>query len=146
MWWLSLAAEMAEHPTASFVANAAPTDTFCICVSVWEFHVLNFPGLTYKEKAHLRLRSYFVQQFYTPSCQDGREDSLQTVGKKTFISSGPGLQRCCLCYSPGYNSECTQHQWHPKHSFMRQRRANPWDTDHMQRRAWVCVWMQTNTK
>lgn len=101
---------------------------------------------TYKKKAHLRHRRYFVQQFYPTSCQGGREDALQTVGKKTFISSGPGLQRCCLCNSPGYNSECTQQWWQPEHSFMRQRRANPWNTDHMQRRARVCVWMHTNTK
>lgn len=98
-----------------------------------------------RKKPHLRHRRYFVQQFYPLSCQGGREGSLQTVGKKIFISSGPGLQRCCLCNSPGYNAECTQ-QWQPEHAFMRQRRANSWNTDHMQRGAWVCVWMQTNTK
>lgn len=34
------------------------TDKFCICVSLWEFHVLSFPGSTWKKKPHLRHRRY----------------------------------------------------------------------------------------
>lgn len=107
---------------------------------------IELPWLKIQEKSTPKAQKVFCTKFYPPVCQGGREDSLQTVGKKTFISSGPGLQRCCLCNSPGYNSECTQQRWQLEHSFMSQRRANSWNTDHMQRGGWVCVWMQTNTK
>lgn len=123
---------MAGHPTASFGANAADRQVLHMCFIVG-ISCVELPWLNMKEKATPKAQK--VQQFYSPSCQGGREGSLQTLGKKIFISSGLGLQRCCLCNSPGYNSECTQQQWQPEHSFMRQGRANSWNTGHMQRGA-----------
>lgn len=142
--------KLAEHPTASLGSNPAQTDMFCKYVSSWEFHILRkkkkkkahcAPGHI-KENATPKAQKVFCTTFL--SFPQADRLSLQTVRKKTYISSGLRLQSCCLCNSPGYNSGCTQQRRQPQNSFMRQIGANSQNMDHMQRGARVCVWMQTN--
>lgn len=60
--WLSAAAEMAGHPTASFGSNAAPTDMFSKYVSLWEFYIFEPKTWAHYAPGYIQVKCHAISR------------------------------------------------------------------------------------